>query len=44
MRDRREKLNEMAVLSLVIIVLFLVFHVIVFSYDECSGPCSVESK
>lgn len=40
----KDRMTEMAMVSLVIIVLFLVFHVIASSYDDCSGTCSVESK
>lgn len=40
----KDKMAEIAMFSLVIIVMFLVFHVIVSSYDDCYGTCSVESK
>ena len=40
----RSRIDEMGVIALVIILLFLVFHVIVISYDEPSSTCPMESK
>lgn len=40
----KNKMAEMAMFSLIIIVLFLVFHIIASSYDDCYGACSVEAQ